>query len=76
MTEDANDIKVRPWCAKAVYSELEEFVLGSIVLPEDTPSHEIEKALYDHAHTFLPTGFKIIEPMCGAILFVPEENLS
>jgi hypothetical protein len=46
------------------------------VLPEDTPSHEIEKALYDHAHTFLPTGFKIIEPLCGAILFVPEEDLS
>ena len=68
------DAKVRPWSAKAVYSELEEFILGSIVLAEDTPSHEIEQALYDHAHTFLPTGFKIIEPLCGAIFFVPEEE--
>lgn len=67
----AADAKVRPWCAKAVYSDLEEFILGSIVLPEDMPTHEIEQALYDHAHTFLPTGFKIIEPLCGAIFFVP-----
>jgi hypothetical protein len=70
-----SDVKVRPWCAKAVFPGLKEFVLGTIVLPEDTQSHAIEQALYDHAHKFLPTGFEIVEPMCGAIFFVPEENL-
>ena len=69
------DIKVRPWCAKAVFPGLKEFMLGTIVMKESATSHEIEAALYDHAHTFLPTGFTIIEPMCGAIFFVPEENL-
>jgi hypothetical protein len=68
------DIKIRPWCAKAVFPGLKEFMLGTIVLPENTASHDVEKALYDHAHRFLPKGFKIIEPMCGALFFVPEED--
>lgn len=67
-----SDVKVRPWCAKAVFPGLKEFILGTIVLPENTASHAIEQALYDHAHGFLPTGFKIVEPRCGAIFFVPE----
>jgi hypothetical protein len=69
------DVKVRPWCAKAVFPGLKEFILGTIVMPADAASHEIETALYDHAHKFLPSGFKIIEPLCGAIFFVPEEEL-
>ena len=68
------DIQIRPWCAKAVYPGLKEFVIGTIVLPVETSSVDVEKALYEHALTFLPVGFKLIEPICGAIFFVPEED--
>ncbi len=68
-------VKVRPWCAKAVFPGLKEFILGTIVLKEDSQSHEIMTALYAHGRTFLPDGFEITQPVCGAIFFVPEEEV-
>jgi hypothetical protein len=43
-------------------------------LPRDAQHHEIIAALDKHARTFLPAGFDIIEPLCGALFFAPEVN--
>ena len=63
---------IRPWCAKAVYPGLREFVGGTIAMPADAAAHEIEAALDAHFRTFLPDGFKIVEPACGALFFQPD----
>ena len=60
---------IRPWSAKAQYPGLATFVLGTVVLPKEARHDEIVSALQDHAATFLPPGFEIIEPMCGALFF-------
>lgn len=60
---------IRPWCAKARYPGLEPFLGGTVVMPADAPSHEIEPAMHEHFLTFLPPGFEIIEPVCGALFF-------
>jgi hypothetical protein len=41
-------------------------------MPADAQHHEIEAALVAHFLTFLPPGFSIIEPMCGALFFHGE----
>lgn len=64
---------VRPWCGEAVYPGLEPFALGTIIMPHDAQHHEIEAALHRHALTFLPDGFEIIRPVCGALFFNAEE---
>lgn len=64
----------RPWCAEARYPGLKPFMLGTIAMPHDAPSHEIEAALVRHARTFLVEGFEIIRPVCGALFFHPEEE--
>lgn len=67
------DKAIRPWCAVAVYPGLAEFTLGTITMPADARHDEIEAALAEHAAMFLPPGFKIIKPMCGALFFQREE---
>lgn len=63
---------IRPWCAVAIYPGLAEFTLGTITMPADARHDEIEAALAKHAAQFLPPGFKIIKPMCGALFFQGE----
>ena len=63
---------IRPWCAIAVYPGLKEFIGGTVVLPADAQSHEIEAALRDHFATFIPPGFKVIKPVAGAMFFQGE----
>lgn len=65
---------IRPWCAQARYPGLEPFVGGTITLPSDAKSHEIERALSEHFLTFIPPGFEIIKPMCGVLFFQPEDD--
>jgi hypothetical protein len=65
---------IRPWCAKAQYPGLLTFRVGTVHLPRDAQHHEIIAALDKHARTFLPAGFDIIEPLCGALFFAPEAN--
>lgn len=65
---------IRPWCATAQYPGLSRFLVGTITLPADARADEIEAALAAHASAFLPPGFSIIEPLCGAIFFAPEEE--
>ena len=62
----------RPWCAKATFPDLKPFIGGTITMPADAQHHEIEAALVAHFLTFLPPGFSIIEPMCGAMFFQGE----
>jgi hypothetical protein len=64
---------VRPWCAKASFPGLKPFVGGTVIASADLQSHEIEALIDAHFRTFLPPGFKIIEPMCGS-LFIHEED--
>lgn len=64
---------IRPWCAKAIYPGLAEFTLGTITMPADARYDQIEAALADHAALFLPPGFTIIKPICGALFFQGEE---
>ena len=61
--------QIRPWCARAVYPGLKDFMVGTVTLPADARHDEIEAALKAHAAEFLPPGFIIIEPVCGAIFF-------
>lgn len=60
---------IRPWCAKVRYPGLKPFLGGTVVIPADAQAHEIEAALRKHFLTFLPPGFEIIEPLCGALFF-------
>lgn len=64
----------RPWCAEARYPGLKPFMLGTIAMPHDAQSHEIEGALRRHALTFLVDGLEIIRPVCGALFFYGEEE--
>lgn len=64
---------IRPWCAKAQYPGLEPFLGGTVILPAEAQSHEVEAALIAHFRKFLPDGFKLIEPVCGALFFHEEE---
>jgi hypothetical protein len=64
----------RPWCAVAQYPGLQRFLVGTVVLPHNAKSHEIEKALVVHALTFLPEGFTITEVKCGALFFQSEDS--
>jgi hypothetical protein len=66
------DKPLRPWCAQAEYPGLRRFYVGTVNLPHDTPSHEIETALSLHALTFLPEGFRLVGIECGALFFSPE----
>ncbi|WP_143732990.1 hypothetical protein [Pontibaca methylaminivorans] len=63
----------RPWCAKARYPGLDPFLGGTVVMPADAASHEVETALIEHFRRFLPDGFEIIEPVCGALFFTEGE---
>jgi hypothetical protein len=65
---------IRPWVARAQYPGLESFLAGTIIMPADAKSHEIEQALLDHFNHFLPPGFKILDQICGAIFFQSEEE--
>lgn len=65
---------IRPWCAEARYPGLKEFVGGTVIIPADAQAHEIEVALRAHFLTFLPPGFAIIAPMCGALVFAEEPD--
>lgn len=60
---------IRPWCAKIQYTGLKSCHAGTITMPANAKSHEIEAALMAHFLTFLPPGFTIIEQMCGAMFF-------
>ncbi|SIT74549.1 hypothetical protein SAMN05421849_0176 [Pontibaca methylaminivorans] len=42
-------------------------------MPADAASHEVETALIEHFRRFLPDGFEIIEPVCGALFFTEGE---
>jgi hypothetical protein len=64
----------RPWCAKARYPGLREFIGGTVMIPSRAQSHEIEAALVAHFLTFLPPGFVIVEPVCGVIFFNSEAD--
>lgn len=63
----------RSWCAKAQYPNLQAFVIGTITMPSDARHDEIIAALNDHALRFIPQGFQIIEPLCGALFFQGDE---
>jgi hypothetical protein len=63
------DSAIRPWCAKAQFPGLKTFIGGTVTMPADARSDEIENALHAHFLTFLPAGFNIIEPVCGALFF-------
>ena len=63
---------IKPWCAKAQYPGLREFLVGTITMPHPSRHDEIIEALEAHALTFLPPGFIIIEPLCGALFFQEE----
>jgi hypothetical protein len=65
---------IRPWCAKAKYKDLKPFIVGTVTLPEDARHDEIISALEGRALEFLPVGFEIIEPLCGALFFQEESN--
>ena len=60
---------VRPWCAIAQYPGLQRFMLGTVVVAADARHDEIIEALRNQALTFLPPGFEIVEPRCGALFF-------
>jgi hypothetical protein len=63
------DRAIRPWCAKAQFPGKEPFVGGTVILPAEARADEIEAALHAHFLTFLPGGFTIIQPICGALFF-------
>lgn len=63
------DRQIRPWCAIAQFPGLKKFRFGTITLPVEARHDEIVAALRTHALTFLPDGFEIIEPRCGALFF-------
>lgn len=65
---------VRSWCAEAVFPGLKPFIVGTITMPADVRYDEIEGALEAHALTFLPPGFTIRRPLCGALFFHGEDN--
>jgi len=60
---------VRPWCAIAQYPGLQRFMLGTVAVASGARHDEIIEALRSHALTFLPQGFEIVEPRCGALFF-------
>lgn len=63
-----------PWCAIAHYPGKEKrFRVGTVWLPANAQSHEIEAALVEHVLTFLPSGFVIIEQQCGEMVWSPRE---
>jgi hypothetical protein len=64
----------RPWCAVAQYPGLSRFLVGTVVLPDDARHDEITAALHDHALQFLPSGFEIVQPECGALFFEEYEG--
>lgn len=64
-----NSEAVRPWCAKAQFPGKKPFIGGTVVLPAAARFDEIEAALYAHFYEFQPTGFKILEPICGSLFF-------
>lgn len=64
--------KFRGWCGIACYPGLSKFLVGNIAMPVDSTQAEIEKTLTEHALTFLPAGFELIELKCGSIFFVEE----
>ena len=65
---------IRPWCAKASFPNLKPFIVGTVTVPASARYDEVVEALSQHALTFLPPGFTIIEPICGAIFFQPENQ--
>lgn len=65
---------IRPWCAEAQFPGLKPFIGGTVVLPADAPSHAIEAALRDYFSTFLPPGFVILRPICGALFFQGDDD--
>jgi hypothetical protein len=65
---------IRPWCAEAAYLGLEPFIGGTIYLPAKAQAHEIEAALLAHFRSFLPDGFTIVRPVCGALFFQEADH--
>lgn len=65
---------IRPWCAVAQYPGLQEFLVGTVTMPAGARHDEVEKALYKCASEFLPPGFLIMKPMCGAVFFQETEE--
>lgn len=65
---------IRPWCAEAEFPGLKPFLGGTITLPATARHDEIIAALEAHFRTFLPPGFSIVRPVCGALFFVENEN--
>jgi len=59
----------RPWCGVAQFPGLAQFMIGTVHLPVGARHDEIVAALEAAALRFLPPGFQIIEPQCGAIFF-------
>lgn len=66
--------KFRSWCGIACYPGLSRFFVGNIVMPVQSNYAEIENALIEHALTFLPTGFELIELKCGSIILYEDED--
>ena len=64
---------IRPWCAKARFPGLAVFLGGTVTLPFKARHDEIVAALEAHFLEFLPPGFEIIEPVCGALFFQEEQ---
>ncbi|MDZ7905705.1 MAG: hypothetical protein U5N55_07990 [Cypionkella sp.] len=64
---------IRPYCAKARYSGLKEFIGGTCVVDANARHDEIIAALTKHFLTFLPPGFDIIEPMAGSLFFQDDD---
>ena len=58
-----------PWCARASFPGLADFIGGTITLPETATSAEIDAALDAYFRTFLPGGFVILQPLRGAVFF-------
>lgn len=65
---------IRSWCATAQYPQLQTFLAGTVIIPASATSQEIEAAVRAHFLRFLPPGFEIIKPRCGALHFVEEED--
>ena len=65
---------IRPWCAIAQFPGFKEFLGGTVIMPDEAKSHEIEEALQKHFSEFLPPGFIIVKHVAGSLFFVEEEH--
>lgn len=75
------DKQFRPWLGRFQYPGKKEFWAGTVILPRETPVHEIEAALKakftDFWNGLLPDSYThppMIGMEAGAIFFVPDEE--